>query len=190
MQRAFKRVKMDHDQSSATQKAQLMDIKSTLVESQKAMQATKSEVQTIRSGMDFMRNLGAEMLLFMKRIWTTNILTYNAIITLQSSLPQQLERSWTQEPVTLKDPLGRVTPVHLEFIESWEVSCFILRALGSLIWDRNRHSSPCSRYDFDSYRDTARSRGRSTLWRHLDRVRTSIVLLHFVVGFGPVRKST
>ena len=133
MRRGFKKVKTDQDQTSETQTAQLMDIQSTLVESQKEMQATKSEVQTVRAGMDFVRNLGAGMLLFMKRILTTNILTYNAIVTLQSSIPPQLERSWTQEAVTLEDPLGRVTPIHLEFIESWEVSCIIIRALGSLI---------------------------------------------------------
>lgn len=49
-------------------------------------------------------------------------MTYNAVISLQTSIPAQLERCWTQEPATLEDALGRVTPVHLEFLDSWEVS--------------------------------------------------------------------
>lgn len=51
-----------------------------------------------------------------------NFLTYKAVISLQSSIPAQLERCWTQEPATLEDALGRVTAVHLEFLDSWEVS--------------------------------------------------------------------
>ena len=123
IQRGFKKVKMDQDQLSATQEALLADIRSSLVENRKEMQEAKSEVQIVGSGMDFMRNLGAELLFFMQKIWNINILTYKAIVTLQSRLPPQLERCWTQEPVTLRDPLGRVTPVHLEFIETWEVCC-------------------------------------------------------------------
>ena len=48
-------------------------------------------------------------------------MTYNAVISLQTRIPAHLDRSWTQEPATLEDALGRVTPFHLEFIDSWEV---------------------------------------------------------------------
>lgn len=48
-------------------------------------------------------------------------MTYNAVVSLQSRIPAQLDRSWTQEPVMLEDALGRVTPFNLEFIDSWEV---------------------------------------------------------------------
>ena len=51
-----------------------------------------------------------------------NSLTYEAVLSLQTSIPDQLERCWSQEPATLEDALGRVTPIHLEFLESWEVS--------------------------------------------------------------------
>ena len=120
-ERGFKRVKVDQDKLLATQDALLADIRSHLLENRKAIQAAKSEVQAIGSGMDFMRSLGAELLSFMQKIWSINILTYKTIVTLQSRLPPQLERCWTQEPVTLRDPLGRVTPVHLEFIETFDV---------------------------------------------------------------------
>ncbi len=49
------------------------------------------------------------------------MMTYNAILVLQARLPAQLDKCWTQDPVTLEDALGRVTPFHLEFIDSWEV---------------------------------------------------------------------
>ena len=74
-ERGFKRVKVDQDKLLATQDALLADIRSHLLENRKAIQAAKSEVQAIGSGMDFMRSLGAELLSFMQKIWSINILT-------------------------------------------------------------------------------------------------------------------
>lgn len=48
-----------------------------------------------------------------------NLSTYKAVISLQTSIPAQIER---QEPVSLEDAFGEVIPVHLEFVDSWEVS--------------------------------------------------------------------
>ena len=48
-------------------------------------------------------------------------MTYNAVLDLQARMPAQLDKCWTQDPVILEDALGRVTPFHLEFIDSWEV---------------------------------------------------------------------
>ena len=48
-------------------------------------------------------------------------MTYNAVTALQARIPAQLDRTWTQDPVTLEDALGRVSRFHLEFIDSWEV---------------------------------------------------------------------
>ncbi|KAI4261493.1 MAG: hypothetical protein L6R42_003307 [Xanthoria sp. 1 TBL-2021] len=92
-QRCFKRIKQDQDQSLATQQAMLDEIKIRLDKNSSEVKSARIDVQTIAS----------------------------AIITLQSQLPRQLERTWTQSPVILKDPLGRTTPVHLEFIETFEI---------------------------------------------------------------------
>lgn len=47
--------------------------------------------------------------------------TYDTVLVIQTLNPNHLQRSWTQETVMLEDALGRVTPVHLELIDSWEV---------------------------------------------------------------------
>ena len=48
-------------------------------------------------------------------------MTYNVVLELQARMPAQLDKCSTQDPVILVDALGRVTPFHLEFIDSWEV---------------------------------------------------------------------
>ena len=59
----------------------------------------------------------------------TNSMTYNAIVALQARIPAQLNRTWTQDPAIFEDALGRVTPFHLEFIDSWEVCTMSLQCV-------------------------------------------------------------
>ena len=46
-------------------------------------------------------------------------------------MPAQLDKCWTQDPVILEDALGRVTPFHLELIDSWEVRLNLGVPIGS-----------------------------------------------------------
>ena len=48
--------------------------------------------------------------------------TWKTVTSIQSQLQRQLS-PWTQAPVTFDDALGRVVPIPLELVDSWEV-CF------------------------------------------------------------------
>lgn len=52
--------------------------------------------------------------------------TYQAVISNQASLPGRLERGLIEEPVILEDALGRIAPVHLQFVTSWDAFDAIL----------------------------------------------------------------
>jgi hypothetical protein len=70
--------------------------------------------------LDWLRQLGAELRGYMHRIIAMNIATYHAVISIQTALPSHLERSLTEEPFMLEDAIGRVAPVHLQFVTSWD----------------------------------------------------------------------
>jgi hypothetical protein len=72
--------------------------------------------------------LGNELKSFMMRIWTLNIRSYKILLDLQTRVPREFEPCWIQEPLILTDALGRVAPVHLELINSWEVFDSVLAA--------------------------------------------------------------
>ncbi len=72
--------------------------------------------------------LGAELKAFMIRIWTLNFRSYNILLDLQTRVPREFEPCWIQEPLILTDAIGRVAPVHLELINSWEVLESVLAA--------------------------------------------------------------
>lgn len=79
---------------------------------------TSNIADTLR--LDWLRQLGGELKTYMTRIYAMNIATYHAVISIQSAWPIQLERGLIEEPVIFEDGIGRVAPVHLQFITSWE----------------------------------------------------------------------
>ncbi|KAH7085738.1 hypothetical protein BKA63DRAFT_402029 [Paraphoma chrysanthemicola] len=70
--------------------------------------------------LDWLRQLGTELKEYMRRIIAMNIATYHAVISIQSSLPGRLERGLIEEPFILEDAIGRIAPVHLQFVTSWD----------------------------------------------------------------------
>lgn len=72
--------------------------------------------------------LGAELKAFMARIWTLNFQSYRILLDLQTRVPREFEPCWIQEVLILTDALGRVAPIHLELINSWDVLESVLMA--------------------------------------------------------------
>ncbi|CAD6575091.1 MAG: hypothetical protein ASARMPRED_007053 [Alectoria sarmentosa] len=72
------------------------------------------------SVLNWIHQLGRELKAFMRKIFAMNVATYNAIMDMRGQLPSHLERSLFQEPFILEDGIGRIAPVHMQFITSWE----------------------------------------------------------------------
>jgi hypothetical protein len=84
--------------------------------------AIRSIAATIKETLSFgwFHQLGSELKMMMGRILAMHTTTYNALMKIQSSLPSHLERSLDQEPWILEDAIGRISPIHFQFIETWE----------------------------------------------------------------------
>ena len=79
---------------------------------------TSKIADTLR--LDWLRQLGTELKGFLRRIIAMNIATYHAVISIQAALPSRLERGLIEEPFILEDAIGRIAPVHLQFVTSWD----------------------------------------------------------------------
>ena len=90
-----------------------------------------------------------------------NLLTYKAVESLQTSIPAQLERCWSQEPAILEDALGGVTPIHVEFLNSWEVSWRTLIVRWFKKANTSRLSNSSSRIASENVQAIERSNKRS-----------------------------
>ena len=60
----------------------------------------------------------------MLKVLKTNLQIYDMVLSLQRTLPRQVER---ERPVELLDACGRLCPVHLEFITSAEAFLAVLK---------------------------------------------------------------
>jgi hypothetical protein len=69
---------------------------------------------------DWLRQLGSELKGLLYRSIAINIATYQVVIRNQTPLPIRLERGLIEEPVILEDAIGRIAPVHLQFVTSWD----------------------------------------------------------------------
>lgn len=100
----------------------LVQVKERLEENNALILATNSIATKVKDALQlqWVHQLRDELKGFMQRIITINIATYNAVIAIQGSLSGSLERSLIQEPFILEDAIGRVSPIHMQFINSWE----------------------------------------------------------------------
>lgn len=64
----------------------------------------------------------------MNKIWTVSFGSYKILLDLQTRVPREFGPCWIQEPLTLTDALGRVAPIHLELVNSWDVFEAVLEA--------------------------------------------------------------
>jgi hypothetical protein len=81
-----------------------------------------------QSARTYFRTLGTELKSLMNKIWTVSFGSYNILLDFQARVPREFGPCWIQEPLTLTDALGRVAPIHLELVNSWEVFEAVLEA--------------------------------------------------------------
>ena len=64
----------------------------------------------------------------MNSILTASQNSYKFLLDDQSRVPREFKPCWIQEPVILTDALGRIMPIHIELVNSWEVFDCVLAA--------------------------------------------------------------
>ncbi|CAI6337902.1 unnamed protein product [Periconia digitata] len=70
--------------------------------------------------LDWLHQLVSEWTSLLRRVIAMNIATYRAFLKIQSALSSCRERVLIEEPLTLEDAIGRITPIHLQFVRSWD----------------------------------------------------------------------
>jgi hypothetical protein len=63
----------------------------------------------------------------MNKIFKTNVATYEAVVAIQRVLPSHLEKTMFRAPFILEDAIGMISPVHMDFFNSWDSFDAILR---------------------------------------------------------------
>jgi hypothetical protein len=115
-------VKQQNASNFNKQDAILVSINDRLEDTNRLINSGNSVTAKIADALrlDWLRQLGTELKGYMRRIIAMNVATYHAVISIQSALPSRLERGLIEEPFILEDAIGRIAPVHLQFVTSWD----------------------------------------------------------------------
>lgn len=98
----------------------LSKLSNTVTETNALVSQTTALSRQIVDGLAKIGDLCTQAKTAMSKILFINIATYKMVLALKTSLPGYLERSLFSEPFVLEDAIGRISPVHLQFISSWE----------------------------------------------------------------------
>ena len=118
----FKALDQQNASSNKQQSGALEHIRQRIEDTQQQINTGNAILNQISNTLrlDWLRQLGSELKGLMRRAVAINIATYHAVISIQAALPSRLERVLIEEPFILEDPIGRIAPVHLQFVTSWE----------------------------------------------------------------------
>lgn len=111
------------EETSKAQGSLIVEVRDRLVENNRLISAGNAVATRIadKLRLDWFRQLGSELKSLMEKIFSMNVATYKAVIAIQSGgFPSALERTLVQEPFVLEDAIGRMSPVHMQFISSWD----------------------------------------------------------------------
>jgi hypothetical protein len=68
--------------------------------------------------------IGAELTLLVKAVWKPDFWSFTKVFRFHTQLSPKVQSGWIHEPLIFTDSLGRVVPLHLELVDSWEVGLF------------------------------------------------------------------
>ena len=110
------------DEKNNQQNVTLLTIQTRLEDANRQIESGNSILGKVTDALrlDWLRQLGSDLKALMRRAIATNIATYQAVLSIQAILPSRLERTMIEEPFILEDPIGRIAPVHLQFVTSWD----------------------------------------------------------------------
>ena len=108
--------------SSNRQNVLIQQVRDRLEESNALVSASNAIASKFREALtlNWFQRFGAEMKEMMVRIININLATYNTVLSIQRVISGGLQRSLNHEPFILEDAIGRMSPVHMQFINSWD----------------------------------------------------------------------
>ncbi|KAL3423854.1 cAMP-dependent protein kinase type 2 [Phlyctema vagabunda] len=100
----------------------LVQVQTRLEETNKLLAVGNTITAKVRDSLklDWFKSLGIELKNYMRKIIMINMAIYQAVLTIQGDISASTGRAPIQEPFILEDAIGRLSPVHLLFIDSWE----------------------------------------------------------------------
>jgi hypothetical protein len=97
----------------------LKNIQDRLETSRRLISTSNTILSNMSEHLEWIKKLGSDLTAFTARIMAKNVAIYKEVLAIRTTLTQ-ISRPLAEDPIILEDALGRIAPVHLRFITSWE----------------------------------------------------------------------
>ena len=111
----------------AYQDVALEEVRARLGENTDLVQSNKTLLATISERIGWFGQLGTGMKRFMYSVMVGQLATFREVVKIRTAVEIAIPRSLDEDPFLLEDPTGRVAPVHLRFIVSWDAFFAVLQ---------------------------------------------------------------
>ncbi|KAI1844306.1 hypothetical protein JX266_009597 [Neoarthrinium moseri] len=122
------RVKIANHRSNMDIILSTASIKLAHLNEQKRQSDNTTWTQTLLSYLSEAANLSKEVLSLSRRVIFQNLLIYREIMAIRSTQLASIEPPLPEEMFVLEDAVGRIVPIHLRTIDSWQVFDSVLIA--------------------------------------------------------------
>lgn len=108
------------ESSLGSQASALVEVGDRLNEDKRLIMSRNTMAKRMISRLEWIANLGSELKKLIWKVCMGKIAIYREVVAIRSALSPHVSRSPDEEPIILEDAIGRVAPVHLRFITSWD----------------------------------------------------------------------
>lgn len=110
------------------QAAALYEIREVIQSNVQLSTSMTGMIRSLQTKFEWFSRLITSVRTLVHRGFMVNLATYKAVLSIQETLNYRIDRSLNQRPFILEDAMGRIVPVHLQFITSWNVFDAVLVA--------------------------------------------------------------
>ena len=108
------------ESSFVSQASVLVEVRNRLSENKELIMSGNTMAERMARRLKWITKLGLELKNLIWKVWMGNVAIYNEVAAIRRNLSPRVSRSLDEEPFILEDAIGRVAPVHLRFITSWD----------------------------------------------------------------------
>ena len=109
-----------------SQDAALQEIRSRLDENEKQVTRSHCLSSKLTERVEWIKHLGCELRSLIQQVIRVSFRNYRLLVRIDKAVTAGICRPMTEEPIIFEDALGRIAPIHLRFISSWEAFDAIL----------------------------------------------------------------
>ena len=169
-------ISTNDQRASASHSAALEEIRQRLDENNSLLASQERSAGRIQWRLQWIKELGVELKKLIYRVIDGNLRNYRLLVQLDRQLATHIFRPLAEDPFIFEDAFGRISPVHLRFVNSWRAfEAVLLIRFENTLGSRKIQRKEYVLHDQSTNREIKRSMEWETAFLPGQRVNMSLI---------------